>query len=89
MTFKRSASARRLFVAAALQFGITLIGIAWSDASLAQKLVDPKSVAPEYRDAAEKRRAEQMKLVECSRKAEVAKVVHRDRAAYVNECIEK
>ena len=38
-------------------------------ASFAQKLVDPDKVAPEYRVAAEKRRAEQLKLLECSHKA--------------------
>ena len=32
-----------------------------SQTSLAQKLVDPNSVAPEFRAAAEKRRAEQLK----------------------------
>jgi len=56
---------------------------------MAEKFVDPNSVAPEYRAAAEKRRAEQIKLFECSNKAEAAKVPRRDRAAYVNECLEK
>jgi hypothetical protein len=56
---------------------------------MAEKLVDPNLVAPEYRAAAEKRRAEQIKLFECSNKAEAAKVARRDRAAYVNACIEK
>ncbi len=56
---------------------------------MAQKLVDPNSVAPEYRAAAEKRRAEQIKLFECSKKAEVDKVPRRDRAVYVNECLTK
>ena len=49
----------------------------------AQKLVDPASVAPEYRDAAEKRRAEQIRQRECAHKAEVEKVVPRDRTAFV------
>ena len=56
--------------------------------SLAQKLVDPNSVAPEFRDAAEKRRAEQIKVVECNRKANEAKVLPRDRTAYLNHCLE-
>ena len=56
--------------------------------SLAQKLVDPNSVAPEFRDAAEKRRAEQIKVVECNRKANEAKVMPRDRTAYLNHCLE-
>ncbi len=56
--------------------------------SLAQKLVDPNSVAPEFRDAAEKRRAEQIRVVECNRKANEAKVLPRDRTAYLNHCLE-
>ena len=56
--------------------------------SLAQKLVDPNSVAPEFRDAAEKRRAEQIKVVECNRRANEAKALPRDRTAYLNHCLE-
>ena len=56
--------------------------------SLAQKLVDPNSVAPEFRDVAEKRRAEQIKVVECNRRANEAKVLPRDRTAYLNHCLE-
>src|SRR3954470_3797644 len=56
--------------------------------SLAQKLVDPNSVAPEFREAAEKRRAEQIKVVECNRKATQAKVLPRDRTAYLTHCLE-
>jgi hypothetical protein len=56
--------------------------------SFAQKLVDPNSVAPEFRDAAEKWRAEQIKVVECNRKANEAKVLPRDRTAYLNHCLE-
>ena len=56
--------------------------------SLAQKLVDPNSVAPEFRDAAEKRRAEQIRVVECNRRAKEAKVLPRDRTAYLNHCLE-
>ena len=59
------------------------------DASAAQKLVDPDSVAPEYRAAAEKRRAEQLRLLQCSRKADEAKVPKRDRAANISACIDK
>ncbi len=55
---------------------------------LAQKLVDPTTVAPEYRDAAEHRRAEQMKQRECNLKADLAKVLVRDRAAFVLKCLE-
>ena len=55
-----------------MRFLLHLVFIAafvFTGPSLAQKLVDPNSVAPEFRDAAEKRRAEQIKVVECNRKA--------------------
>jgi hypothetical protein len=57
--------------------------------SFAQKLVDPDKVAPEFRVAAEKRRAEQLKLLECSHKADAAKVLPRDRAAHVQQCLDE
>jgi hypothetical protein len=56
--------------------------------SLAQKLVDPDSVAPAFRAAAEKRRAEQLKLNECSKKANVAKILVRDRATFITTCLD-
>jgi hypothetical protein len=55
---------------------------------LAQKLVDPNAVAPEFRQAAEKRRAEQVKMLRCRRKAEEAKVLPRDRSASINHCLQ-
>jgi hypothetical protein len=58
-------------------------------ASFAQKLVDPDKVAPEYREAAVKRRAEQIKISECNRKADQAKVLPRDRAAHVQHCLDE
>ena len=54
----------------------------------AQKLVDPATVAPEYREAAEHRRAEQMKQRECSLKADQAKVMVRDRPSFVLKCMD-
>ena len=54
----------------------------------AQMLVDPAKVAPEYREAAEKRRAEQLRQRECMRKADADKVLPRDRTAYLNQCLE-
>jgi hypothetical protein len=72
-----------------LNFGIALICASWCGAGLAQKLVDPNSVAPQYREAAEKRRAEQLKLLACSKRADEAKVSRRDRADYVSQCIDK
>ena len=58
---------RKLFAGLPLRLGMVLIFASWSGATLAQKLVDPNSVAPEYRAAAEKRRAEQLKLLQCSK----------------------
>jgi hypothetical protein len=72
-----------------VKFGMVLICASWFGASSAQKLVDPNTVAPEYREAAEKRRAEQLKLLACSKKADEAKVPRRDRAEYISQCLEK
>ena len=72
----------RYFIPAAL-FSIAII----SPAS-AQKLVDPASVAPEFREAAEKRRAEQIKQRDCAKKADLEKVMPRERAAFVIHCLE-
>jgi hypothetical protein len=58
-------------------------------ASFAQKLVDPDRVAPEYRVAAEKRRAEQIRVLECSHKANAAKVLPRDRTAQIQHCLDE
>ena len=58
-------------------------------ASSAEKLVDPDKVAPEYRVAAEKRRAEQLKLQECSHRADAAKVLPRDRTAHIQQCLDE
>jgi hypothetical protein len=61
---------------------------ALTEPGFAQKLVDPNAVAPEFREAAQKRRAEQIKQLECRHKAEVAKVLPRDRAAAITRCME-
>jgi hypothetical protein len=53
-----------------------------------QALVDPNKVAPEYREAAEKRRAEQVRQRECALKADLEKVLPRDRTAYLNRCLD-
>jgi hypothetical protein len=58
-------------------------------AAIAQKLVDPDKVAPEYRVAAEKRRAEQIKILQCSHKADEAKVLPRDRTAHIQHCLDE
>ncbi|WP_426418230.1 hypothetical protein [Bradyrhizobium genosp. A] len=53
-----------------------------------QALVDPSKVAPEYREAAEKRRAEQIRQRECALKADLEKVLPRDRTVYLNRCLD-
>jgi hypothetical protein len=53
-----------------------------------QKLVDPSKVAPEYREAAEKRRAEQMVRANCAKKADWEKVKTRDISIFINRCVE-
>ena len=57
-------------------------------ASFAQKLVDPNAVAPEYREAAAKRRAEQIRQFECAHKADATKVLPRDRTAHITRSLE-
>ena len=53
----------------------------------AQKLVDPDKVAPEHREAAVKRRAEQTRQIDCAKKADEAKVLPRDRLAHITQCL--
>jgi hypothetical protein len=60
----------------------------FAEPGFAQKLVDPNAVAPEFREAAEKRRSEQIRIMQCHHKAEEAKVLPRDRAAHINHCLE-
>ena len=55
----------------------------------AQKLVDPSKVAPEYREAAEKRRAEQIRQQSCAKKADTEKVLPGDRIVFLNHCLEE
>ena len=61
--------------------------LVWSAPSFAQKLVDPSTMAPQYREAAEKRRAEQNRQRDCTRKAETEKVTPRDRTAFLLDCL--
>ena len=67
---------------------IAAIALAVTAPARAQALVDPNKVAPEYREAAEKRRAEQMRQRECALKADLDKVQPRDRTVYLNHCLE-
>ena len=55
----------------------------------AQKLVDPTKVAPEFREAAEKRRAEQIRQQNCAQKASQEKVLPRERIAFISHCIDE
>ena len=89
MRSQLGALARGLFVGFVLQIGIVPICAVGSEAVAGPKLVDPNSVAPEYHAAAEKRRAEQMKLLQCTKKADDAKVLRRDRVGFINECLDK
>jgi hypothetical protein len=69
-------------------FYVTLIAASvFCAPAFAQKLVDPNAVAPEYREAAEKRRAEQIRQHECAHKADEAKVLPRDRTAHITQCL--
>lgn len=67
---------------------ITAIALAVTAPARSQTLVDPSKVAPEYREAAEKRRAEQMRQRECALKADLEKVLPRDRTIYLNHCLD-
>ena len=59
-----------------------------AEPGFAQKLVDPNTVAPEFREAALKRRAEQIRIMDCNRKADQAKVAPLERTAHVNHCLD-
>ena len=67
---------------------VALAALSLSHACFAEKLVDPDKVAPEYREAAVRRRAEQIKLLECNHKADQATVSRRDRTEFVEHCLE-
>ena len=66
----------------------SLFSVAVLQTADAQQLVEPDKVAPEYREAAAKRRAEQVKMMDCNKKAEEAKVLPRDRASHVQHCLD-
>jgi hypothetical protein len=67
---------------------VTLFSIVMASPLSAQRLVDPAKVAPEYREAAEKRRAEQIKQQDCAHKADTEKVIARERTAFLLQCLE-
>ncbi len=66
---------------------IAAIALFAATAARSQALVDPNKVAPEYREAAEKRRAEQLRQRECALKADLDKVLPRDRTDYLLHCL--
>jgi hypothetical protein len=66
----------------------TLFSLVIASPVPAQRLVDPTKVAPEFREAAEKRRAEQVKQQECAHKADAEKVIARERTAFLLQCLE-
>jgi hypothetical protein len=68
---------------------VVLISLTLTAPGLAQGLVDPSKVAPEYREAAEKRRAEQIRQRECAKKAETEKIMPRDRTAFLLHCLDE
>jgi hypothetical protein len=70
-------------------FLVAIIATIPFSTSFAQKLVDPDKVAPEFRVAAEKRRAEQIKIMECTHKVDAAKVLPRDRTAHIQQCLDE
>ena len=70
-------------------FSIFAAAFVFCEPGFAQKLVDPKAVAPEFREAAEKRRAEQIRQQDCARKADAAKVLPRDRTAHITKCLDE
>jgi hypothetical protein len=66
---------------------VTLLAFVWATPSFAEKLVDPSTVAPQYREAAEKRRAEQIKQRDCAKEAEIQKVMPRERTTFLLQCL--
>ena len=70
-------------------FAVAFVATVPLKAGFAQKLVEPDKVAPEYREAALKRRAEQLKVIECNHKAAEAKVLPRDRTAHIQHCLDE
>src|SRR5499427_3780269 len=87
----KGASVRAPFIKEAILIrfiGVTLVSLILTVPAFAEKLVDPTTVAPEYREAAEKRRAEQIRQHDCAKKAEAEKVMPRDRTPFLLHCLE-
>jgi hypothetical protein len=77
------------FLGLGVACGVALAAAIGATPARADKIVDPKTVAPEFREAAEKRRAEQFKLIDCNNAAKTAKIPPRDLAKYVADCFDK
>jgi hypothetical protein len=71
-----------------LYFFVLAVALTMEAQASEPKLVDPKTVAPEYREAAEKRRSEQLRQRDCANKADAEKVLQRERATFINHCLE-
>jgi hypothetical protein len=78
-----------IVVLIAVMIFILTIVFAYSVTARAQKLVDPSTVAPEYREAAEKRRDEQLRQLSCAKQAQEEKVLRRDLTTYIAQCLAK
>ena len=85
--FVYSIRRNRGFALKAIWLMIFFTAFVFSETGFAQKLVDPHTVAPQFREAAEKRLAEQIKQRDCARKADEAKVLPRDRAGHITKCL--
>jgi hypothetical protein len=72
-----------------LLFSAIFLTAVSSSAVHAQKVVDPSTVAPEFREAAEKRRAEQLKQILCNKAARDQKIAPRDVLKFVTDCFDK
>jgi hypothetical protein len=68
---------------------LAIAGIFAASAALAQQL-PPKmrEIAPEYREMYEARQKEKAAIAACQRKADLAKVLLRDRAKFVIDCLD-
>jgi hypothetical protein len=78
----------RLIMKLILMISLSVICLLRIEAVGAQRLVDPTTVAPEFRAAAETRRAEQLRQQECGKKAQEEKILPRERTAFLLKCLE-
>jgi hypothetical protein len=67
---------------------VALLALILPVGALAQKLPDPDQVAPQYREAAQKRREQVIRRMGCMLNADKEKVLKRDLATYINHCMD-